>query len=758
LAETAYERLTKTYSGGGSPADRLRTTYGGGADAAKKEPSRFQDVVGDVLKFYGDRVSATAAEMYDPLIAAVSGQPDRSLPAPLARVALGQAILTGKRPFGGPPTVAEELKQAGFQESPVPEFLGAIPGPLGQQSRVARALTGPTAAGFALEAPVAGAFDAAGGAVLGPAARAVGEPLRRLPGINQALEAVRRGAGLPKKYRDKFYQILRSREGEADFRNFLRQKNLGEHANLPEDVQRRIGDAIELNAVAQLPKAEREVAEALQLEFSLIPKERAAVGGRRFELAQEAKVGYVPRVPKERGVYGEPPVPPPALGTSPGKMRTEAGRELTTKELGGEFLPPVEAALTHGTRADTRIMHMGIVKDLVDKFGKPLSKGQAVGSIRGIPTGFNKGMQARLARTELPKELHEVLLRLNDRMAPEQWGRFSQFVRETNDIFKTTALFSPGFVSRNMQNNVFQTALFGNLDPRTWAYATKVLDGTGGKAEQEFLETAIKNGVLGRGQIAQETSSALTRGRGKLSAPFRAVRKANTAAEDLSRLSFFKWNLDQGLTPAQAAQKVDDVLINYSPRFQGKGMSWARRNAFPFINWTVNAPQVFARSAVLRPGSLGMLGNVRERQIEAKGGREKIDKLPDYLKQAGVVPLGGDRYLDPQGYGSFDVNRLAGAPFEDRPGRQGPGGGITDELLNRAYPQYALAAAIREGRDPFTGFPIKGVKGWTKFLAGKVPATRIPILAYDLASGKKGSKERALSFLTGVKTVERKTP
>lgn len=724
-----------------------------GAKEAKqaKKPARFQDVVGDVLKFYGDRVSATAAEMYDPLIAAVSGQPDRSLPAPLARVALGQAIITGKRPFGGQATVAEELKQAGFQESPVPEFLGAIPGPLGQQSRAARALTGPTAAGFALEAPVAGAFDAAGGAVLGPAARAVGEPLRRVPGIKQGIEAVRRGSSLPKKYREQFYNILRSREGEADFRAYLRQKMLGEHANLPPQVQNRIGDAIERNAVASLPKSEREVAEALQLEFSLIPKERAAVGGRRFELAEEARVGFVPRIPKERGVYGEPPVPPPALATSPGKMRTEAGRQLTSQEIGGEFVPAVEAALVHGGRADTRIMHMGIVNDLVKKFGKPLSKGQSVASIRGIPTGFTKGMQAKLKQTELPTELHEVLLRLNDRMAPEQWGRFSQFVRETNSIFKTTALFSPGFVSRNLQNNIFQTALFGNLDPTSWAYAGKALSG----GDDAFLELAIKNGVLGRGQIAQETASALTRGRGKLTAPFRALRNANTAAEDISRLSFFKWNLDQGLTPAQAAQKVDDVLINYSPRFQGKGMAWARRNAFPFINWTVNAPQVFARSAILRPGSIGMLGNVRERQIEATGGRKNIEALPDYLKQAGAVPLGGGRYLDPQGYGSFDVNRLAGAPFEDRPGRQGPGGGVTDELLNRAYPQYALAAAIREGRDPFTGFPIKGVKGWSKFLAGKVPATRIPILAYDLASGKKGAKERAISFLAGIKTVER---
>jgi hypothetical protein len=287
-------------------------------------------------------------------------------------------------------------------------------------------------------------------------------------------------------------------------------------------------------------------------------------------------------------------------------------------------------------------------------------------------------------------------------------------------------------------------------------------------SELSEVKDLIKSGIVGHGQVTLESG---TKGTGKVlsriyNAPFRGMRGANQFAEDVSRMAFGKYHMDKGLSPIQAGRQVNNVLGNYSPRFQSKGFSTLRRTGMPFINWSTTIPQVFVRSVVQRPGSVGVLGNVRQRAVESVGTQEYA-ALPDYLKAQSAIPIGGGQSFIPQGYGSTDVSGMVDAlassvaEAKDFPrlAREGKWQEIQRkvaatpalrEVIQRSFPQYGITYAAFTGVDPLTGYP---VHDWPKFLARSAPYLRIPNLISDLRAGKKGSRERLMSFLLGVRTT-----
>ena len=654
--------------------------------------------------------------------------------------------------FTGPQNVSEELQSAGLPESAA-RWFGMLP----------EMTIGATA------------LNKVGSSALLPAGRALANAergpfrTRAVPGVKQLLAGAKPGSTLSNAMREEFYNTLRTREGGANWRGYLRDNSLGRHLGLPENIQDDITHAIETGTVEQLPKAQREVADLMVNEFIYTPEERAAVGGRRFALGEEAKVGYVPRYPVASRGTTKAFAEPTALNTNPGQMRSEAGRELTSREITGtgprKFKPGIEAAMIHGRAADQKIMHLGIVGDLAKKFALPLKSGELpVSSIEGVPSGFTPEMQKFLRTHAFPKELHEVVTKLNQKFKPDEWNHFTHFVRTMNNEFRKWALFSTGTASRNLQNNLAQTFIAGNSDISTWVdaknLAMKMRKGKLNAADLEVVQDAYKSGALGHGFQAIETGTPGTAE--KLSRAYNflpnKIRSFNSLIEDISRLSFYKHLKSKGMGSLEAGKEVDRILGNYSPKFQSAGFSKLRRSWWPFINWDVTIPQVFAKTALGRPGSVGMVGNIRS-AIGAKGDQ---DKLPDYLRASGAVMTGPGRAYTPQAYGPYDIQQMTEAVGQDATKVSGLlGGGKIDfyglntlrVLTSKGFPQAQVGYAALSGRDPWTGFPLRTGPQWARFIEGKVPLLRIPRLMYDLKTNKPGAVDRLRSFLIGIREV-----
>lgn len=472
------------------------------------------------------------------------------------------------------------------------------------------------------------------------------------------------------------------------------------------------------------------------------------------------------------------------------------------------YEPVVKATMESGAANDLRVMNAGIVRDAVRRFGRAAQAGERrVGDIYSVKSGFTKGFKRRLDKTALPDEVHEFLDQLNKRLSPEEYGGFVAGMRKVNNHFKKWALFSPGFVARNMQNNLIQTSIFGNHNPLTWERAFRLRSALakakslsdlrnitvkiGGKSVdgEAYVRSAIKRGVIGRGQIPVETGAEL--GEHRLN-PFRMMRGVNTFGEELSRMSFDLYLQGKGLTPLQAARKVDDVLFRYSPRFQSKAFQRIRRYHMPFINWTTQIIPLLGKSILERPGSFGRLTEVSRRANQAQGfTQEKLHALGADIPPRGGVVLGpGEekgsfRVLIPTGYGTYDTN-----PILDSVANKDVVG-LVDEIANRHYPQFSVPYALLRGRDPLTDRELTGkpivAPGWLKLLfqheAGKkwanrygitldekgvvkapdrtvvvlrsLPQTRIPGLIADAIRPDRGSEFRSRSFLYGVTETDR---
>ena len=599
--------------------------------------------------------------------------------------------------------------------------------------------------------------------------------------------------------RDEFYRTLQEAEGKTDWRAFLRRKALEGGQSLSREAQDAITHAIETKTVGSLPDDLQGWANRVITENRNMIADRLKAGMARAELSGDK--GYVARILTPTGRKGKTvPTPeggvrpmspygeafdqgPPALGTSLGKERTEAGRKLTTAEMfpnKGDVLPSIEGTLAKGAQNDRAVMHGRIIRDLDRKFGRDLMPGDTpIGSIQGVPKGFDEATKARLMKRGLPPELHEVVTRMNQTFQPEEWGKKSEYMQRMNDFFRKTALFSPGFLSRNMQNNVVQTMIFGNSNPldikKTWGEATALRlkmfkNRPLSAAETSDLKEMIQNGIISRGYIAKET------GGGKFDVPFRGMRRLNTAAEDISRISFYKYLRGKGMSPYEAGNRVNQVLFNYSPTFQSRGFKMVRRHVMPFINWQANIPQLAVRTAIERPGSLGMVGAIRATLNSENSTPEAYSKLPPYMKDEMATAISKDTWLMPQGFGTSDVGGQIAALGEDVGAAKGLVGEIAkggrgefpkygvdaktaigDQLASMSYPQWNLVYTAVAGHDPFTGQPIIGGDEWRKYLAGKVPALKIPTLIKEIAEKKPGWQGRLVSFIAGIKTYEKPT-
>lgn len=583
--------------------------------------------------------------------------------------------------------------------------------------------------------------------------------IRQALGIKQAGNLFSAGFSLGNDVRDEMQAMLRNMAGVETLGRAtvakemmpyfaavrVASKKLGQN---PVEIERRIRDAIEMfpkdkgALMSQLSPEEMQAASVISGRIASDPNWRQSVGLARFELGshiapEEAleNVAFTKRASTRalKEEYG------PQYGSASGGLKTVAGtartapRELTTSELeqqiakdiGGKYEQKFaqgkvrgfkelgESTLIAGERTAEKVSHARFLNQVRGKFAEvPVDEAaikalrrkgyRPMSDLRGAPTGFEEHIKQAMKGAYLRPDQFEFMEMANKAFAPS-WiegvrglnGKILRTLAQGPGAFKAYVLLRPGFISRNFQNNILLSAMYGNVDPRNYAWAIKHYLSKD-PASQAIIRRAIIKGVAGASQFAKEAPLTFLEGgkgiAGKVGRGLTKFRDVNAAGEDISKLALWRHFIRSGLSEEQAARKVGKVLFWYTPRAFTPFERALRSSVLPFYAWRRQIVPLFFRMLGERPGALGQYEAFRQGFNKEQGLASNQERLlgPDVMSRGAFVrkfkgqgAKRGEFEVFPEGqFGLRDVSGLIGQ--EDR-GVSGP----VQKLVSDTYPWIA---------------------------------------------------------------------
>lgn len=579
---------------------------------------------------------------------------------------------------------------------------------------------------------------------------------RQAFGIKQVGDLFSPGFSLGNDVRDEMRGMLRNMAGVETLGRATVAKEMAPYfasvrvaakkaGETPVTVERRIREALEMfpkdkgELLSQLSPDEMSAASVIQHRIASDPNWRESVGLARFELGSHIpphealeNVAFTKRITEQplKEEFG------PQYGTASGGLKTTPGtgrtasRELTTsqleaqiaKDIGGKYLQKFqkgkvsgfknigESTLIGGERTAEKVSHARFLNQVREKFAKiPVDEAELkalrrqgyrpMSDLRGAPTGFVDQVKQAMGKSWLRPDQFEFMEMANKAFSPSwvqaQRGLHGRILRTLSNVpgnFKSWVLLRPGFISRNWQNNVLLSAMYGNVDPLNYAWAMKTYFSKSPES-QAIMRKAILKGVSGSGQIAGETPRAFLEGQkglgGVIGKGLTKFRNANSIGEDISKLSLWRHFIRSGLSESEAARKVGQILFWYTPRAFTPFERALRSTVLPFYAWRRQIVPLFFRTLGERPGAVGQYEAFRQGFNKEQGLESRKEKLlgPDVMsrgafvrKYKGVRAKPGEFEVFPEGFqGLRDVSGLIGQ--EDR-GVTGP----IQRIVTDSYP------------------------------------------------------------------------
>lgn len=188
------------------------------------------------------------------------------------------------------------------------------------------------------------------------------------------------------------------------------------------------------------------------------------------------------------------------------------------------------------------------------------------------------------------------------------------------------------------------------------------------------------------------TGKPLTRVARIITSPLQSARQLGELEDAIYRLGAFKYFLDQGFAPQQAARLVKQYLFDYSRLTPVERA--IRTYLVPFYAWTRFAIPRSLMAVLEAPGVY--TGYTRLQQTTAQQAGVKQEELPDWMQ--GMIVLGKDDedkiiYLNPQTIWSW-AYPLIGKNFGVEAGR------FIGQML---HPAFRAGGIMAYGVDPVTG-------------------------------------------------------
>lgn len=381
-------------------------------------------------------------------------------------------------------------------------------------------------------------------------------------------------------------------------------------------------------------------------------------------------------------------------------------------------LPNLDAWAAHGLTPETNIAKLVEVRGHAS-VDERVRRGfeQAVAKQHGmaIPSGSTPQLfwqqfpAAHFAGTQVPSHVAEAVQRVHAEITPAVTNRgideTRRFISRVTGSWKSLALLSPGYHSRNLQSDMMAAYWAGARNPASFVQSARILTGRGAVNVKGTTYTAkqfngilesygiTKSGQAGK-EIREGVASGEVTGRG-IQAPghgriARASRTVGQAREDATRAGLFIERLKAGDSFDEAAGKIFEYLFDYGDT--GKFVSAARRFWFPFITYPSKALPMVAKTFAGRPGIPANLNKLVQETNQAEG----VDTgllLPGQ-KASFALPI-PDR-----------VKSLLGAPT-DQPLLYNPESALPYGQLNQLDPRQLEHYALGGLLTPFVRAPVE---------------------------------------------------
>src|SRR5690606_38747454 len=122
----------------------------------------------------------------------------------------------------------------------------------------------------------------------------------------------------------------------------------------------------------------------------------------------------------------------------------------------------------------------------------------------------------------------------------------------------------------------------------------------------------------------------------KLANAFETSREAGDFVDQVNRFAQFKWAVENGSTPEQAAKKVREVQFDYSHLTP---FEEAATRVIPFYRWMrFNLPFQIERF-VSDPRKYANVNKIRLNAQDVQGLDE--ENMPDWMKESFAIPVSG---------------------------------------------------------------------------------------------------------------------
>lgn len=253
--------------------------------------------------------------------------------------------------------------------------------------------------------------------------------------------------------------------------------------------------------------------------------------------------------------------------------------------------------------------------------------------------------------------------------------------------------------------------------------------------------------------------------------------KANAMVEYLNRVPMYEYLKRRGMDPEQAAKRVLELQVDYSPQAFSPFENDVMRRVMPFYSYQRKVAPIILRTLIQRP--TGVMGQtIRASRLAS----DDDPTMPSYIADTLAIPSpfgskeeGGRSFVtglglpyeQPLGYfgGGLrgagreflsQLNPLIKAPLEWTVGssffQAGPNGtGRPLDELNPPIGQTLANIASVAGRDASRPVDLPDA---LEFAAANSPASRFISTARQLTDPRKGLPSKALNALTGVRIAD----
>jgi hypothetical protein len=478
--------------------------------------------------------------------------------------------------------------------------------------------------------------------------------------------------------------------------------------------QRQVIDAIEANAVRDLPDHLRTVAQAIRKDFhdTFRAEHARGISTEKFRAHgpedAQAYFPHVRRIDLEEGAKG---TPRKAVKVTRAKGR-EIRKPLSTLRAEGEHLfsedlPHVASSrlLKGAQRTSLHDLWMNVAKT-----GKPLTRNTHVelhdqGVYKVTPHGLEEvklpGAHEHAPDLERIRKIldggehgrfvvldhrvvDDVVKRLGNSPQLDRSGIRRGYDKLQGRLKTLYTVPNPSYHARNLLGDSLN-AFLGDATPRSFAQALRVLKAqharngfeksaaavTGGKAPSALdasirlgkaghttlgreLELANKNGAIGTGLIGRELPDLIGK-QGKFT-------RATQYREDFARLATYLSARKRGLSPSDAADWSLAHHFDYADITPFERT--VARRAIPFYTFFARNTRLQATKILTRPGKQATIAKFLDESAQAAGFKSYEDyagSMKDYKQRGLPVPItiGGKVYDVQFGAPTTDLNQLS---------------------------------------------------------------------------------------------------